>query len=357
MTRPGGPVLWRSDTVWRPEPLTEQHTNHAIGEIVYSVGGAELKSSPLIVPEIAQTYGVLIPNQVFVPGLFVASHRSLSAYESLASIPLQFSASSSFLDEFIGVVRSRWDGGGGNPLWSIKSALIAAAIFGEGNSAVSPDHEAWEIWTGFQDVLRAVLPPSLGFEALTVRRPDLVFQTRSTEFLLEAMSGGMSAIVELAWQIFLQSRQYDAFTVCIDEPENHLHPELQRSILPGLLKAFPHIRFIVATHSPFVVTSVRESNVYVLEGDDTGVSSRLLEHISKSTGADETLRRVLGMETTFPLWVERELDEVLSSIPTRGPSPDDISRLKDALIKAGLASEYPAAVDALLRDDSDATSE
>ena len=50
----------------------------------------------------------------------------------------------------------------------------------------------------------------------------------------------------------------------MDEPENHLHPSLQRSVIPGLLDAYPQAQFVVATHNPFVVTSVRDSNVVVL---------------------------------------------------------------------------------------------
>ncbi len=38
--------------------------------------------------------------------------------------------------------------------------------------------------------------------------------------------------------------------VLIDEIELHLHPGLQRVILPRLQKVFPQAQFIVTTHSP-----------------------------------------------------------------------------------------------------------
>src|SRR5205807_10397745 len=123
------------------------------------------------------------------------------------------------VDQFVGGHPNRWQGArsGRSSLSYMKECLIAAAIFGEGNRSVEPDAEAWAIWTGFQEALRKVLPASLGFEELVVRRPDLVLRTRSGDFLLEAMSGGINAIVELTWQIFLRSREYQAFTACIDE--------------------------------------------------------------------------------------------------------------------------------------------
>lgn len=40
--------------------------------------------------------------------------------------------------------------------------------------------------------------------------------------------------------------------VVIDEPENHLHPELQQRLGFWLKKHFPNIQFIVATHSPLI---------------------------------------------------------------------------------------------------------
>src|SRR5207249_9216056 len=115
---------------------------------------------------------------------------------------------------------------------------------------------------GFQNVLRIMLPASLGFKDLKVRVPDVILATGTGEFALEAVSGGIAAIIDLAWQIFIYSQLHDEFVVVIDEPEAHLHPALQQRLLPDLLRAFPRSQFIIATHNPFMVTSVADSNVY-----------------------------------------------------------------------------------------------
>ena len=52
--------------------------------------------------------------------------------------------------------------------------------------------------------------------------------------------------------------------VIIDEIEQHLHPKWQSKILPSLKKNFPQVQFIVATHSPLVVSSSK-NDVLVLE--------------------------------------------------------------------------------------------
>ena len=92
----------------------------------------------------------------------------------------------------------------------------------------------------------------------------------------------------------------------IDEPENHLHPSLQRALLPGLVKAFPQAQFIAATHNPFVVTSVQESNVVVLDFVDGRVESTQLkdEEVDRSATVNQVLTDVLGVPFPAPLWVE-----------------------------------------------------
>lgn len=53
--------------------------------------------------------------------------------------------------------------------------------------------------------------------------------------------------------------------VLIDELDLHLHPGLQRQILPRLRSVFPNAQFIVTTHSPQVLSSLHATNVRVIE--------------------------------------------------------------------------------------------
>ena len=53
--------------------------------------------------------------------------------------------------------------------------------------------------------------------------------------------------------------------VFIDEVDLHLHPQWQKKILGDLRAVFPNVQFIVTTHSPHVIASVRGENIVILE--------------------------------------------------------------------------------------------
>ena len=134
----------------------------------------------------------------------------------------------------------------------------------------------------------------------------------------------------------------------MDEPENHLHPSLQRTVLPGLLSAFPQAQFIIATHNPFVVTSVRDSNVIVLDFMDGRVVSTTLADVDRSGTANRVLTDVLGVPFPVPLWVEDEVDRIVSSVIGKELTTELLGSLRDQLNSIGLGHLFPEVIDRLL---------
>lgn len=53
----------------------------------------------------------------------------------------------------------------------------------------------------------------------------------------------------------------------IDEVDMFLHPSWQQTILGSLRAAFPKLQFIVTTHSPQVLSTIRRENIRVLDGN------------------------------------------------------------------------------------------
>jgi len=57
----------------------------------------------------------------------------------------------------------------------------------------------------------------------------------------------------------------------------HLHPEWQQRVIPTLARALPKLQFVLTSHSPLVVGTLRGSNVFVLETVETdGIRQSLL---------------------------------------------------------------------------------
>ena len=209
-----------------------------------------------------------------------------------------------------------------------------------------------------------MLPESLGFLDIAVRPPEVVIVTTSGEFIIDAASGGVMTIIDLTWRLYMFSQMQEEFVVTIDEPENHLHPTMQRTLMRRLLKTFPKSQFIIATHSPFMVSSVSDSNVYVLryvstEADEVDVGEQILPSESnrvvsqklditnKAGNASEILREVLGVKATIPEWVEEELASIVARYRERGITREALTELKTELSQLGYEVLYPDALAAL----------
>src|SRR5690606_246141 len=100
-----------------------------------------------------------------------------------------------------------------SPSYRLKASLISLATFGYGNQVVAPNVEAMRTFEGFVEVLRNVLPPDIGFRDLSIRLPDVVLECDSGDFSLDAASGGIAAIVDMSWQIYIKSLISSSFVV------------------------------------------------------------------------------------------------------------------------------------------------
>ncbi len=57
--------------------------------------------------------------------------------------------------------------------------------------------------------------------------------------------------------------------VLIDEIDMHLHPKWQKSIINDLKTTFPKIQFIITTHSPFIIQSLKSNELISLDSEIT----------------------------------------------------------------------------------------
>lgn len=330
-----------------------------VGTLGYSNGS----STSLHVPEKSSvTFSINLNNQQQVSGIHIDSHQPVPFFQQVTNIPAGLISPEIAFSSYNGDVLQKYAGGhtGYTPIYRMKEAIISMALFGEGNSSVQPNNEIYRAYRDFVSVLKKILPDSLGFIDISVRSPEVVLITRSGEFILDAASGGLMTLIDLTWRLHLLSLTQAFFTVTMDEPENHLHPTMQRTLMPRLLSAFPQAQFIIATHSPFMVSSVKDSYVYALryvnlsgeEADDSPifatenvrVVSTELDTVNKAASANEILREVLGVSATIPAWVEEGVAVVVDRYKRRALSVEMLGELRNELESLGYDELYPEAL-------------
>src|SRR3546814_2658222 len=116
----------------------------------------------------------------------------------------------------------------------MKEAIISMAAFGPGNARVKGKRESNNAIIDFEERLKQIIPKNIGFRRISVQIPDVIIETDSGRFLIDASSGGLMSLIDITWQLTLFAQTEAEFVVVIDEPENHLHPSMQREFLPAL---------------------------------------------------------------------------------------------------------------------------
>lgn len=274
-----------------------------------------------------------------ISGIYLNTQRYLSSYQKLENLPPRFRKINEIAQEYKQETSTLFDSNKfkrKSPALLIKENLIAAAIYSQDNSSMRSDPLARRVWFEFQNILQLTLPESIRFSSIITDRGELILRTGDGDFPLEASSGGINSLINLAWEIYLCSVDSpEVFTVCIDEPENHLHPSMQRSLLPSLRKAFPKVNFIVATHSPFIITSMRDSSVYSLKRGANGVHSEEVNLKTSALTAEQVLDGILGVRVTIPEWAEEELNSIIKDALTSDKEVD-ISDLIQQLEDSGV---------------------
>lgn len=89
----------------------------------------------------------------------------------------------------------------------------------------------------------------------------------------EASSGEQSVILSL---LGIASKIKNKSLICIDEPEVCLHPEWQEryiQILISTFKDYKSCHFLIATHSPQIISRLQSKNCYVLSLETENVES------------------------------------------------------------------------------------
>lgn len=143
--------------------------------------------------------------------------------------------------------------------------------------------------------------------------------------------GALSLIADIAYRMAILNPQlsYNILTetdgvVLIDEIDLHLHPQWQKRILSDLTKIFPKVQFIVSTHAPAIINSVRSENLIILKDSQVwmagsqvygkDINSVLTEIMGVDDRPDELVQKFKKFYSLMDEKFFDEAEEVLNQI-------------------------------------------
>lgn len=124
-------------------------------------------------------------------------------------------------------------------------------------------------------------------------------------------------VLDIAYRSFILSNGKSTDIpgiVVIDEIDLHLHPELQQSVLSRLRKTFPHVQFIISTHSPLVLSGVENK------------PENLVYHMQVENG-----ERTLAIHRTYGLDANSLMAEKMESVNRTPIVMTKIQEIEDSI--------------------------
>ena len=121
---------------------------------------------------------------------------------------------------------------------------------------------------------------------------------------LDQLSGGFRIVLAVAGDLarrmahgnpHLTNPLTSEAIVLIDEIELHLHPAWQQHILTDLTRTFPNAQFIVSTHSPQVLTTLRPEQIVMLSREDGCIVAGRATEPTFGAEAGDLLNIVMGV--------------------------------------------------------------
>lgn len=135
-----------------------------------------------------------------------------------------------------------------------------------------------------------------------VKKDELIIQLTNDELIpFHLLSDGvrniLAMVMELAFRSYLLNPHLGVDAplkttgiVLIDEIDLHLHPAWQKKVINDLRRAFPNIQFIVSTHAPLVIGSLKKGEIF-------SISDRKVFNFPIQYGKDvNSILNVMGTE-------------------------------------------------------------
>ena len=124
--------------------------------------------------------------------------------------------------------------------------------------------------------------------------------------------------------------------ILIDEPELSLHPKWQQRIIEVYRKIGENNQIIVATHSPHILGSVSNENIFILYRNENGkIEAKTGDELDSSYGqpVERVLKDIMGLETVRTPKIEKELEELRKLVDEDKSDTDSFKKKYNNLLE------------------------
>lgn len=209
--------------------------------------------------------------------------------------------------------------------------------------------------TPFDDALEAIsaavdscLEPSgwKGLDFSMAREEMVIHHSEHGELPVAMLSDGVRSMLGLVADIAFRAAKLNPNLgpfaaretrgiVLIDEVDMHLHPSWQQTVLAQLMAAFPKIQFIVSTHSPQVLSSVKKENIRVLGKNSFG-EFRAESPLATSYGeiSSDVLQSIMLVDPYPPISERAALKRLIELVDQGRFDTDEAKKLKQDIEQA-----------------------
>lgn len=208
--------------------------------------------------------------------------------------------------------------------------------------SINPPHNEFEdIRKALQEAVNEVIPNNSGWHDIVYRQKAkaiIMDHSEHGELPVTQLSDGIRSMIGLVADIAYRTIKLNPHLnnapketsgiILIDEIDMHLHPKWQQTVLPDMMKAFPKMQFIVSTHSPQVLSTVRKEQIRILE------DNRVFTPSSSSLGEDSSvlLSEIMDISSFPPLEIVSKREEYQDLVEDRAYDTNHAKSLRKELI-------------------------
>lgn len=195
-----------------------------------------------------------------------------------------------------------------------------------------------EGWSGFHY--------SMQHEELAMTHTDL--GVLPVSMLSDGVRAMVSLVADMAWrcaklnpQMGADAQQKTEGIVFIDEVDMHLHPEWQQTVIKSLRTAFPKVQFIVTTHSPQVLSTIRRENIRVIQSQPDGTATAE-QPVARTYGepSGDVLHSVMAVDPQPPVAEKQDLQR-LTELVDQGLYDQQAAMELMKQLTAALGEQHP----------------